>query len=279
MSVESKRCPFCDEEIRIKAIKCKHCYSVVVKAGDESPVLISGTDEEIVMCWCPPGEFIMGSPEDEHGRSPDEGPQHRVVFEQGFLMGKYPVTQHLWQQIMGDNPSEFTGDDRLPVELVSWDDCQKFLRKLNSKVSDGVFRLPSEAEWEYACRAGTTTPFCFGETLSTAQANYQGTSPHGTGKQGEYKGGTTVVGSFPANGWGLHDMHGNVSEWCQDWYHDSYDGAPSDGRAWEIPIEECRVLRGGCWRFSALNCRSAFRYGIYPDFSYIKFGFRLAMSP
>ncbi|MBI4570177.1 MAG: formylglycine-generating enzyme family protein, partial [Planctomycetes bacterium] len=161
----------------------------------------------------PAGTFLMGSPADETGRWTCEGPQHRVNVS-AFLMGKYEVTQHQWQAVMGSNPSEFTnaGLDA-PVETVSWDDCQKFCEKAG-------LRLPSEAEWEYACRAGTTTRYSFGDAES-ALAEYAWHDAN--------SGGTThPVGQKKPNGWGLYDMHGNVWEWCEDWYHDSYNGAPTD---------------------------------------------------
>ncbi len=165
--------------------------------------------------WRPPGTFLMGSPPSEPQRWDDEQ-QHRVTLSKGFWLGVTPVTQAQWQAVMGSNPSHFQGDDR-PVEEVSWDDCQEFCKRLAER--DGQrYRLPTEAEWEYACRAGTTTPFHFGATLSTEQANYDGNYTYGEGKKGKYREETTPVGSFPANAWGLHDMHGNVWEWCQDWY-------------------------------------------------------------
>lgn len=221
----------------------------------------------IEFCWCPPGEFIMGSPRSEQGHIPNEEPTRCVTFARGFWMGKYQVTQAQWKTVMGDNRSDFTGNDSLPVECVSWKDCQEFIDGLNFQ-GQGTFRLPSEAEWEYACRAGTITPFCFGETLSTDQANFGGNSA-GTGQKGVNRKQTTPVGSFSPNAWGLHDMHGNVWEWCQDRYHASYKNAPTDGSAWEqvglFSILGGRVLRGGAWDSDVSSCRSAYRESNHVD--------------
>jgi uncharacterized protein (TIGR02996 family) len=174
-----------------------------------------GRGVAMVFTWLPPGSFLMGSPPDEEERESDET-QHRVTLSRGFWLGVYPVTQAQWVAVMGSNPSTFKGDGH-PVEMVSWDDCQEFCRRLSGR--DGQrYRLPSEAQWEYACRAGTTTPFHFGATLSTELANYNGNYAYGQGGQGVYRGQTTPVGSFPSNAWGLDDMHGNVWQWCQDGY-------------------------------------------------------------
>jgi formylglycine-generating enzyme required for sulfatase activity len=230
------------------------------------------------MVLIPAGKFQMGSPESEAKGFPDERPRHEVTIASPFYLGKYEVTQGEWAAVMGSNPSEFKGDDRLPVERVSWNDCQKFITRLNARQDGYVYRLPSEAEWEYACRAGTTTPFSFGETLTAAQANYNGDYPYGDGPKGEYRKRTTRVGSFPANAWGLHDMHGNVYEWCQDVWHGNYNGAPTDGRAWEQGSDNGRVVRGGSWVINANLCRSAFRLFNSPDVRNLNFGFRLVAA-
>jgi formylglycine-generating enzyme required for sulfatase activity len=215
--------------------------------GDLVTVSLGGSIT-MKFAWCPPGTFLMGSPPGEPERSDDET-QHRVTLTQGFHLGIHPVTQAQWQAVMGSNPSHFQGDDR-PVEQVSWDDCQAFCTRLGQKTGKR-FRLPTEAEWEYACRAGTTTPFHFGDTISTEQANYDGNYTYGRGKKGVYRQQTTTVGSFPANAWGLFDMHGNVWEWCADWY----------GPYCQEDLKElARVLRGGCWATSPDGCRSAGRY-------------------
>ena len=241
---------------------------------------------DIEMVWCPPGEFLMGSPRSEKQRERGEGPQHCVTFAQGFWLGKYAVTQAEWKAAMGNNPSHFTGDARLPVESLLWIDCLEFIERLNLR-SEGLFRLPSEAEWEYACRAGTITPFYYGDTLSPEQANYNGILGYGNGNIDIYREKTTPVGSFPPNAWGLYDMHGNVWEWCQDWYHDSYEDAPTDGSAWDSEQPSSfgdlrllyRVLRGGSWDSSAGDCRSAYRHDDVPRLEFDIAGFRLARHP
>ncbi len=213
--------------------------------------------------YVPGGCFQMGSPKSEDSRYDDEGPQHEVCVK-GFWMGKYEVTQAQWETIMKNNPSYFKGANR-PVEQVSWNDTQAFLQKMNGR-GQGEFRLPSEAEWEYAARAGTTTPFFFGETISAAQANYNGNYTYGNGNKGVYREQTTDVGSFPSNDFGLYDMHGNVWEWVADTYHDSYNGAPTDGSIWgSLGDKKAKVLRGGSWYDNPSNCRSANRGWSDPD--------------
>jgi formylglycine-generating enzyme required for sulfatase activity len=205
------------------------------------------------MVSIPGGTFMMGSPETEEGRDSDEGPQHQVTVEP-FYMGKYPVTQAQWEAVMGNNPSKFKGKNR-PVEKVSWNEAVEFCKRL-SEMMGKTYRLPSEAQWEYACRAGTTTPFYFGETITTDIANYDGNSTYAEGPKGVYRKETTEVGSFPPNAFGLYDMHGNIWEWCADSWHDSYEGAPNDGSVWEGSSGR-RVLRGGSWDSFPRNARSA----------------------
>ncbi len=212
--------------------------------------------------WIRPGTFLMGSPKDEADRDDDEV-QHKVRLTRGFYMGIHLVTQEQWQAVTGNNPSRFKGEKNLPVDSVSWDDCQEFIRKLRAK-DRKPYRLPSEAEWEFACRAGTTTPFHFGKTISTDQANYNGNCTYGSGKKGVYREKTTPVGSFPANAWGLHDMHGNLFEWCQDWYGDYSQKDVVDPQGPEKG--EVRVLRGGSWHRNPLYCRSAYRIGNEPGY-------------
>lgn len=228
-----------------------------------------------------PGTFLMGSPEDEGNRSSDER-QHEVTLTRPFYMGVYPVTQGEWTRVMGSNLSYFSssgrgsdevsGQDtsRFPVEFVSWNDVQEFLGKLNAShgVSGVRYRLPSEAEWEYACRAGTTAPYSFGSALRDSDANY-----------GVAVGRPSAVGSYGANDFGLYDMHGNVWEWCQDWYSsDYYSSSASEDPAGPSSGSR-RVLRGGSWGDSADHCRSACRGSHFPvgtDRFYIKsFGFRV----
>ncbi len=217
------------------------------------------------------GCFQMGSPESEpeHGR--DEQ-QHEVCLND-FQIGKYEVTQAQWQEVMGNNPSRFKGDS-LPVESVSWDDVQQFISKLN-QVSGKTYRLPTEAEWEYAARAGTTTPFYTGNCITTAQANYSGNYDYANcdSKTGAYKKTTVAVGSYPANSWGLHDMAGNVSEWtCSD--VSSYDG--SELKCSTGNFNRLCVFRGGSWFDSPLYLRSAFRGSYWPGNPSDSLGFRLS---
>jgi len=223
--------------------------------------------------WIPPGSFMMGSPKEEKERLPDES-QHKVTLTKGFYMGVYTVTQEQWQAVMGNNPSHFKGEKNLPVEQVSWNDCQEFIKKLREKDKDKkAYRLPTEAEWEYSCRAGTTTPFHFGETISTDQANYYGEAVYGNGKVGVYRKKTTPVGTFPANAWGLHDMHGNVWQWCQDWYAEYPKNNVTDPQGPEKG--ESRVLRGGSWSGTPEYCRSAYRGRNEPGIRVINCGCRL----
>ena len=233
----------------------------------------------------PAGEFVMGS-----GESPaevarkgggeakwyeDEHPQRRVTLTRPFYMGACEVTQEQYEQVMGENPSRFEGE-RKPVEKVSWEDAVAFCWQLSAR-TDLTVQLPTEAQWECACRAGTTTPFYTGETISTDQANYNGDSVYGDGRKGEHRAETIPVGRFDANAFGLHDMHGNVSEWCADWYQDSYEGlatkdpkGPRSGRV--------RVVRGGSWLFIPRDCRSSDRFRDEPDDRNDLIGFRVVVD-
>jgi eukaryotic-like serine/threonine-protein kinase len=217
-----------------------------------------GNDITFDMVAIPGGSFVMGSPDTEAGRINDEGPQ-RTVNISPFFMGRYEVTQEQYQAVMGNNPSYFKGAKR-PVENVSWNEAVEFCRKLYQKTGKN-YRLPSEAEWEYACRAGTTTPFYFGETITSDLVNCRGSFPYASAPKGIYREQTTDVGSFPPNLFGLYDMHGNVREWCSDKWHDNYNGAATDGSSWETETHNNRVHRGGCWHSITVNCRSASRYG------------------
>lgn len=226
---------------------------------------------KIELVYVSAGSFMMGS----NNGGADEKPVHQVTIKKGFYMGRYEVTQAEWQQVMGSNPSYFQGDN-LPVEQVSWDDAQSFISKLNERGDGFKYRLPTEAEWEYACRAGTTTDFAFGNALSSEQANFNGTYPYGGATLGVYRERTTAVGSFAPNAFGLNDMHGNVWEWCEDWHHASYEGAPNDGSARLSGGEQkYRVLRGGSWSDDAFGLRSAFRYWLFVVGRYDSFGFRV----
>jgi len=252
----------------------------------------------LTMLWMPPGRFWMGSPEEEPERRSNEGPQHLVQL-QGFFLAQTPITQAQWRQVaqwrptkgegtwnqkLNPNPSHFKGG-QLPVESVNWEDAMKFCRRLSQRTGRR-YTLPSEAQWEYACRAGTTTPFHCGSTISTKLANYNGNEGYGDGAKGEFRQQTTDVASFPANPWGLHDMHGNVWEWCSDQWHGNYKGATEDGSDWIV--EEAkenkismnrRLLRGGSWVGSPAVCRSACRYGNPPVNRSYGFGFRVCCLP
>jgi formylglycine-generating enzyme required for sulfatase activity len=209
--------------------------------------------------YVPAGSFMMGS---ENGES-NEKPMHQVAIREGFYMGKYEVTQAQWQQVMGSNPSNFENCDQCPVERVSWNDAQEFIKKLNAQNDGYTYRLPSEAEWEYACRAGTTGDYA-GDLDSMAW-------------YGEYPGGKThPVGQKQSNAFGLYDMHGNVWEWCEDIWHKNYDGAPSDGSTWMSGGDSSkRVLRGGGLNPDAAVLRSAFRLRDDPGIRDISVGLRV----
>jgi len=229
-----------------------------------------GKGAKLEMVVIPAGSFRMGSPDTEEERYESESPLHRVTLA-SFCMGKYPVTQAQWQAVaalppvnceLNPNPSQFKGAD-LPVEQVSWYDAVEFCARL-SKKTGRQYRLPSEAEWEYACRAGTTTPFHFGKAITHKLANYDSTQ-------------TTPVGSFQiVNAFGLYDMHGNVLEWCADYWHKNYQGAPTDDSVWLSDNNyDCRVLRGGSWYTYAKYCRAAYRYYRAPDCRYCHFSCRV----
>jgi formylglycine-generating enzyme required for sulfatase activity/serine/threonine protein kinase len=228
----------------------------------------------MAFAWIPPGQFLMGSPPDEEGRDEDERP-HAVTLTQGFYLGIHPVTQEQWRAIVGHNPSNFTGKNR-PVECVSWEDAQRFCKKLNQRYGQR-YRLPTEAEWEYACRAGTTTAYSFGDTISPDQANYNSPAAYGSALPGVVREETTPVGLFPANAWGLYDMHGNVWEWCADWYGLYPRGSFIDQTGPEAGT--LRVLRGGSWYFNARNCRSACRARGAPGYRNSTVGFRIVWEP
>jgi len=213
-----------------------------------------------------PGEFDMGSPTNEVGRYNDEGPVHHVTIPDPFYMSKYEVTQKQWSEVMGSNPSFFKGDN-LPVEKVSWNDVQEFIKKLNEKNGAVKYRLPSEAEWEYAARAGKTTRYSFGDNESDLD-EYAFYSDNSGDK-------TQSVGQKKPNPWGLYDMHGNVWEWVQDEWHDNYESAPTDGSAWEDGSGAVRVIRGGGWVTNARACRSADRADYALGARYLSLGFRL----
>ena len=219
-----------------------------------------GADVELKMALIPPGVFHMGSPSREPQRDPNEGLPRRVTLTRGFYLGAFAVTQTQWRRVLGDSPSRcrFHGDDR-PMEGVSWNDAKAFCARLSGR--RGRFRLPTEAEWEYSCRAGTTTPFHFGDTLSTKQANYDGCFAYGRGRKGTYRQHTMSVGSFAANAFGLFDMHGNVNEWCQDAYESNDQRSGPEEDPCRYGESGLRVVRGGAWYNGPAQCRSASRTG------------------
>ncbi len=255
-----------------------------------------GNGITLEMVAIPGGTFLMGSPEGEG--YDDEKPQHEVTVEP-FFIGKYPVTQAQWRAVaalprvdrdLQPDPSHFKGDNR-PVECISWFDAVEFCARL-SKVTGKDYRLPSEAEWEYACRAGTTTPFHFGETITTELANYRGTDQkfeetvykgsYGEGPLGIYRNETTPVGLFPANAFCLHDMHGNVFEWCIDHWPENYEEAPTNGNAWILGNNDNHLfclLRGGSWDLNPVSCRSANRNRDSPGNDHDNIGFRVVCGP
>uniref|UniRef100_B8HMW0 Sulfatase-modifying factor enzyme-like domain-containing protein n=1 Tax=Cyanothece sp. (strain PCC 7425 / ATCC 29141) TaxID=395961 RepID=B8HMW0_CYAP4 len=234
------------------------------------------------MVLIPGGSFQMGSHDTELDHQDAESPQHLVTVPT-FFMGRYPVIQAQWREIarlekvkrqFERNPFSFRGNQR-PVEQISWNEAVEFCDRL-SKKTGRTYRLPTEAEWEYACRAGTTTPFHFGETITTELANYDGNVVYGNGLKGEYRQQTTDVGIFPANAFGLNDMHGNVWEWCLDHWHDNYKGALADGSAWVSNDKNAmRVRRGGSWDNGPRYCRSAYRNRDFPYIRNDDFGFRV----
>jgi len=228
------------------------------------------------------GTFLMGAPDTEENRSPRERGQHRLSIDP-FYISKYPITQIQWNAVaalppvnrhLSRQPSIFKGYAR-PVENISWYEAVEFCDRLSLKTGR-LYRLPSEAEWEYACRADTTTPFYCGDTITTNLANFDGRTPYGNTRSGRFRSRTTVVGSFLPNPFGLYDMLGNVWEWCADLWHPTYDGAPSDGRIWVSGGDETtRPLRGGSWMFFPGYCRSATRIHYSPDFRSYNVGFRV----
>jgi len=233
-------------------------------------------DVNMDMLWCKPGTFMMGSPVGEKDRVDNET-LHEVTLTQGFYLGKYEVTQEQWEKVMGTNPSEYGHryahhKTNLPVEKVSWDDAMKFCEKLTQmekaagRLPEGwVYTLPTEAQWEYSCRAGTITAYSFGDTITPKQANYD----LNVGK-------TTPVGTYPANAWGFHDLHGNVWEWSLDWSGDYPDGSASDPVGPSVGSR--RVLRGGGWGRNGRSLRSADRYRNTPGNRRIDLGFRLSLQ-
>jgi formylglycine-generating enzyme required for sulfatase activity len=252
-----------------------------------------GENIGLEMTLIPNGTFLMGSPEDELERRKHEGPQHQVTVP-SFFIGRYPITQAQWRVVAGWEPVErkldldpsyfkeaYQDQERWtrPVESISWYDAKEFCARLSKKTGRD-YRLPTEAEWEYACRAGTTTPFHFGRIITADYVNYNGNYTYGGSPKGEARNQTTAVGSFKAaNAFGLYDMHGNVYEWCEDDYHDSYVNAPTDGSAWlSSDKNTTKIIRGGCWYGNPNLCRCAYRGDFNPDFSSDGIGFRVVRA-
>jgi formylglycine-generating enzyme required for sulfatase activity len=262
------------------------------KLAKELPKTVTvdlGGEVKMEFVLIPAGRFTMGSPKDEKNRDNDEE-QHPVEITQPFYLAEYPVTQEQYQAVMGKNPSYFqAGADgaaevkgldtkHYPVEMVSWDDAEAFCKKMRASTKPKrTFRLPTEAEWEYACRAGTTTPFSFGFKLNGNEANCQGEFPYGTTDKGPYKGRTTRVGEYGPNPWGLCDMQGNVWQWCEDFYGPYNDDLKSTDPLRSIKhLENRHVARGGAWSNSAKNSRAACRTRYAPDYRDNHTGFRVA---
>jgi formylglycine-generating enzyme len=257
------------------------------KAGDEREVA------GIKLCWCPAGRFVMGSPPRELERRPGED-QVQVTLTKGFWIAKYEATQGQWKRVMGELPGELTAElpagDDFPVGNVNFAETEEFCRKLTERAHTSgdlpkgwEFRLPTEAQWEYACRAGTTTATSFGDKLSSKQANFKG-KPYNGAEPGPSLGRAAKVGSYPANPWGLHDMHGNTFEWCRDWYHARLPGgvdpdlySPKTTAVLNRTGDVSRVRRGGAWTDDAWPCRSAFRLRFEPGRRYDHIGFRVVV--
>ena len=258
----------------IAALPAEHARPISVRALKELVLDLQG-GAKLALMLLPAGEYMMGSPEAEQGRNKDEL-RHKVSISKPFYIGKFPVTQEQYDAIMGENPSQYRGGT-LPVEGVAWDDGARFCAALSERTGKKL-SLPSEAQWEYACRAGTATPFHFGTTLGTDLSNYDGHYAYGFGVLGLDRKKTTHAGTFKPNAFGLYDVHGNVWEWCRDFYHEHFykngpeidPGGPATGKA--------RVLRGGSWLNPPADCRSANRGRLAPNYRGANVGFRVAME-
>ena len=287
-------------------LSCQHVESMSPLNDSTAPVVSSalngakaGEEREIVgikFCWCPPGRFTMGSPPGEPERRPGEN-QVEVTLTKGFWMGKYEATQGQWHRVIGELPGELTAElpagDDFPVGNVNFAETEAFCKKLTETAhksgdlpEDWEFRLPTEAQWEYACRAGTTTATSFGDKLSSKQANFKG-KPYNGAEEGPSLNRAATVGSYPANDWGLHDMHGNIYEWCRDWYHAKLPGGidPDLYTAKATALKNrtgdySRSRRGGTWVDEGWPNRSAFRQRFEPERRYDHIGFRVvAVQP
>jgi formylglycine-generating enzyme required for sulfatase activity len=244
---------------------------VVGSCGDDGTGPYYELPEGMEFVAIPAGSFEMGAPAEEEGTEFDERPVHTVTFNYSFEMMTTEVTQAMWEEVMGNNPSHFTGVN-LPVECVSWDECQDFADAMNDLDPDHVYRLPSESEWEYCCRAGTTTRFYWGDDPEETEiGDYAWCNSNSDDT-------THPVAQKVANAWGLYDMSGNVREWCEDFWHDSYTGAPSDGSPWLVPAGSEIIDRSGCWYSTPNDLRSAQRGGRLPGDHNFDRGFRLVRT-
>jgi formylglycine-generating enzyme len=283
-----------DKTFRMQLLAAR-CGSAAPAAKAVEEPRRPGDEREVAgvkLCWCPAGRFLMGSPPNEFERRPDED-QVEVNFTRGFWISMYEVTQGQWQRVLGQLPgpltTELLGGDDYPVGNVNFAEAETFCRELTELGRTGAlpdeweFRLPTEAQWEYACRAGTTTATHFGDQLGTSQANFRG-KPYRGGEQDAAPGRATKVGSYPANAWGVHDMHGNIYEWCRDWYHRRLPGGTDpdlhDAGATATKSEhgdQSRVRRGGCWCDDGWALRTAFRLRFEPERRYDHIGFRVVL--
>jgi formylglycine-generating enzyme required for sulfatase activity len=284
--------------IVLALLGCQRPAPVNVQQDEPKPMAFTGSkaggEREVAgvkLCWCPPGKFTMGSPPDEPERRPGED-QVVVTLTRGFWIGKYEATQGDWKRVMGKLPGELTtelpeGDD-YPVGNVNFAEVEAFCARLTEMArkswelpADWEFRLPTEAQWEYACRAGTTTATAFGDKLGSKQANVKN-KPYNRGEEGPTLGKAAKVGSYPANAWGIHDMHGNIVEWCRDWFHAKLPGGTDpdlhDAKATAAKNRtgDCsRSRRGSAWTDDAWASRSAFRQRFEPERRYDHIGFRV----
>lgn len=261
--INTIRCYLKKNEIE-DSIEDSHCVTDPENYEVFGTCISSYTGMEFIMI--PAGEFFMGSSTEKKDRSDCESPVHRVTIKNPFYMGKSPVTQKQWKKIMGTSPSNFK-DEARPVEFISWEEVREFIEKLNALENTSKYRLPSEAEWEYACRAGTQSRYFFGNDES--RLDDHAWYVKNAGRK------THVVCKKKPNPWGLYDMHGNVWEWVQDRWHENYSGSPSDGSAWEEGDGSTRVSRGGSWYCDPDTCRSASRFSREPDSRFANLGFRL----
>jgi formylglycine-generating enzyme required for sulfatase activity len=247
----------------------------VDKFGLYADIIIAGVTQR--MRWINPGTFMMGSL--KHERISDEELQHQVTLTRGFWLADSACTQELWKTVMGNNPSEFKGESR-PVENVSWDDCMKFIQTINDRNPGLYFRLPTEAEWEFACRAGTRTPYSLGKDITPDLVNYDPNYPVGGMKKRKDRKETVKVKSLPPNPWGFYEMHGNVFEWCSDRYGDYFmdDVVDPHGPESSGTYGDCRVMRGGSWKELGCFVRSAYRFWSLPGDCDVDTGFRFARS-